>query len=145
MPKNTSAILGMTVAILLTAALQSLRPGTTDQEKSPQDIVKQFIQLNLNEDFWPDTYRVAQENSSLARLGFGRRYANHYGMKWSKENSYFLSFVGYDREKSQRLLGYVLYIYVKATSPRGPDMARRYLRTVPEKGWIQDKTALHEG
>ena len=114
------------------------------EDKSVSQAIQEVIELNIKQDFWPEKYNIVKEESGLARLGLGRKYADNYKIDWYEGDTYFLVFVGYDKKNSDKLTGYVFNIYVKGINPTGVDMARTYLKDTPTQGWIHSEPKTHE-
>jgi len=135
------AIMGLS-ALSLTS-FYILRPNNGDEGQT-QGSLQDFLKLKLKEDFWPQEYNVVKDESDLVRLGFGRRYALNYSTSWSKRDSYFLVFVGYDKNQPDQFIGYTLNIYVRGVTPKGRDMAQIFLKDVPTQGWIRSEPRVHD-
>lgn len=152
--KRLPLLLLIIFAIFLTAGFMIFRsrlaapsphlPPNLD-DKPINQAMQEVIELNLKEQFWPKQYDAAKEDSSLVRLGFGRRYADNYKLDWRDDDSYFLSFIGYRKNRTDRPIGYVLNIYMHGVEPTGPDAARIYLKDLPAEGWIRSSPKAQDG
>ena len=132
------------VGILLLRELSSA-PTRSPEPQLPSDAVQKFVEANIQTNFWPQQYEIIKDQSELVRLGFGRRYAENYSFSWTKGDSYFLTFVGYDKTQSDQLIGYALNIYAKGTTLKGLDIARAYLNDIPQQGWVHSRPKMNDG
>jgi hypothetical protein len=111
------------------------RSSWETQSLSPDQAIKEAIDRTIASAFLPTDYHVIKDSSNIVRLGFGDRYADNYKLDWSKNNAYFLAFVGYDKEDNRKGFGYILNIYVPGVKPSGLDIAKSYLQKLPDQGW----------
>lgn len=111
---------------------------------SPQQILQSILKLNIEETFQPQSYRSSLENSDLARLGFGKNFDN-YKLDWQRGNTYFLTFVGYDKEQDESFIGYTINIYTTEINTSGKHLAKIFLRNVPSYDWRISPTKIQPG
>ncbi len=104
--------------------------------QTPQEAAEQIVKQNLNSEFWPDSFNAVKDDSNAVALGLGRNFADNYALRWSKADSYFLVFIGFDKTKSTQLNGYVFNIYQKGIIPNGYNIPKIYFKNIPEENWL---------
>lgn len=108
----------------------------TQDHTSPQQAIRDVIETNIAEAFQPSNYSTILDESSQVRLGFGKKFIDNYKMDWTIGDSYFLAFVGYDKSQDKKFAGYILDIYIPKVNTPNIDLAKIYLKNVPNQGWI---------
>ena len=108
--------------------------------QTPQEAAKQIIKQNLNSEFWPDSFNTVRDDSNAVAFGLGRNFADNYVLRWSKADSHFLVFIGFDKTKSTHLNGYVLNIDQKGIISNGYNFSKIYFKNIPEENWLHGGT-----
>ena len=111
------------------------RFSPTDQTAySPILNVQRYIETYVKEEYLPDEYK-ADKNDWFDIQGFGRRFADNYGMSWEMGDMLFAIAVGDEKGESEKPIGFFMHINIEGKQALGPELASQFVKNVPQEGW----------
>lgn len=123
------ALVAIAAIALIAVGISFLKPKS-EKEQNAQKIIEDAIRPEI----LPSQYDL-KNGSDFVHLGFGRIYADHFYLDWRINNTYFMAILGYNGEKPDDFMGYMIYAWVKDPQESGAELARDIFNALPDSGW----------